>query len=215
MCLPSHREPFGLVYVEAGLAGKPVIACDGGGAPEVITHGETGLLIPSPFSPRVMQETTSAGAITFVVVDIIVGRRTTFAGLADAILTCSTTAVWPVDMGRRGRELALQLRLAEATLCSCTSSTTACWHIAVIAELPLPIPLSLMPSRVTLRLPFLPHLPASSTATSSSAVDRANAERIHLALALRCRSKCDVRTITTPSATFQCRSNAHPGETSS
>ena len=27
MCLPSRREPFGLVYVEAALAEKPVIAC--------------------------------------------------------------------------------------------------------------------------------------------------------------------------------------------
>ncbi len=48
MCLPSHREPFGLVYIEAALAGKPVIACNAGGAPEIIAHGETGLLVPSP-----------------------------------------------------------------------------------------------------------------------------------------------------------------------
>ncbi len=32
MCLPSRREPFGLVYVEAALAKKPVIACNAGGA---------------------------------------------------------------------------------------------------------------------------------------------------------------------------------------
>jgi hypothetical protein len=37
MCLPSHREPFGLVYIEAALAEKPVIACDAGGVPEIIT----------------------------------------------------------------------------------------------------------------------------------------------------------------------------------
>ena len=48
MCLPSHREPFGLVYVEAALAEKPVIACNAGGAPEIIHHGETGLLVPPP-----------------------------------------------------------------------------------------------------------------------------------------------------------------------
>jgi glycosyltransferase involved in cell wall biosynthesis len=48
MCLPSHREPFGLVYVEAALAGKPVIACDAGGAPEIVEHGVTGLLVPPP-----------------------------------------------------------------------------------------------------------------------------------------------------------------------
>src|SRR5262249_40770280 len=45
MCLPSHREPFGLVYIEAALAGRPVIACNAGGAPEIIVHGETGLLV--------------------------------------------------------------------------------------------------------------------------------------------------------------------------
>ena len=50
MCLPSHREPFGLVYIEAALAAKPVIACHAGGAPEIITHNETGLLIPPPHS---------------------------------------------------------------------------------------------------------------------------------------------------------------------
>src|SRR6476659_10597578 len=47
MCLPSRREPFGLVYVEAALAEKPVIACDAGGAAEVIVHKETGLLVPT------------------------------------------------------------------------------------------------------------------------------------------------------------------------
>src|SRR3954469_22171658 len=66
MCLPSHREPFGLVYVEAALAEKPVIACRAGGAPEVITHGETGLLIPPPFEaadPANTQITALADAI--------------------------------------------------------------------------------------------------------------------------------------------------------
>lgn len=46
MALPSHREPFGLVYVEAGLLQKPVIACNAGGAPEVVQHEQTGLLVP-------------------------------------------------------------------------------------------------------------------------------------------------------------------------
>lgn len=46
MALPSHREPFGLVYVEAALLGKPVVACRAGGAPEVVDDGETGLLVP-------------------------------------------------------------------------------------------------------------------------------------------------------------------------
>lgn len=51
MALPSHREPFGIVYVEAMLCGLPVIACDAGGAPEVVVPEETGLLVP-PRSPK-------------------------------------------------------------------------------------------------------------------------------------------------------------------
>lgn len=50
MALASHREPFGLVYVEAGLCGRPIIACQAGGAPEIVASGETGLLVP-PKSP--------------------------------------------------------------------------------------------------------------------------------------------------------------------
>jgi glycosyltransferase involved in cell wall biosynthesis len=45
-CLPSHREPCALVYVEAAVLGKPIVACRAGGAPESIADGETGLLVP-------------------------------------------------------------------------------------------------------------------------------------------------------------------------
>jgi glycosyltransferase involved in cell wall biosynthesis len=41
---PSRYESFGLIFLEAMIFGKPVIACDAGGAPEVVTHGVTGLL---------------------------------------------------------------------------------------------------------------------------------------------------------------------------
>ena len=46
MALPSHREPFGIVYVEAALLNKPCVACDAGGAPDVVRDNETGLLVP-------------------------------------------------------------------------------------------------------------------------------------------------------------------------
>jgi glycosyltransferase involved in cell wall biosynthesis len=39
-------EPFGQVISQAMLAGRPVIATDAGGAPEVVSHGKTGLLTP-------------------------------------------------------------------------------------------------------------------------------------------------------------------------
>jgi glycosyltransferase involved in cell wall biosynthesis len=39
-------EPFGRVLVEAMLARRPVVATRGGGVPEVVTDGETGVLVP-------------------------------------------------------------------------------------------------------------------------------------------------------------------------
>ncbi len=38
-------EGFGLVYLEAGAHGLPVVAHDIGGVPEAVTHGKTGLLV--------------------------------------------------------------------------------------------------------------------------------------------------------------------------
>ncbi|MCX5661283.1 MAG: glycosyltransferase family 4 protein [Planctomycetota bacterium] len=49
---PSTFEPGpGNVYLEAMSAGRPVIACDSGGAPEVVLHDKTGLLIPPSDQP--------------------------------------------------------------------------------------------------------------------------------------------------------------------
>jgi glycosyltransferase involved in cell wall biosynthesis len=45
--MPSDEEPFGLVYLEAMIMGRPVAAIDNGGTPEVVEHGQTGLLSPS------------------------------------------------------------------------------------------------------------------------------------------------------------------------
>ncbi len=39
-------EPFGQVIVEGMAAGLPVVATDGGGVPEIVIHGNTGLLVP-------------------------------------------------------------------------------------------------------------------------------------------------------------------------
>jgi glycogen(starch) synthase len=45
--MPSRRESFGLVALEAGLMARPVIATRVGGLPEVVAHEETGLLVQS------------------------------------------------------------------------------------------------------------------------------------------------------------------------
>jgi glycosyltransferase involved in cell wall biosynthesis len=44
--LPSLAEHFGRVLIEAMAMGKAVVATNAGGVPEIVTHGETGLLIP-------------------------------------------------------------------------------------------------------------------------------------------------------------------------
>lgn len=81
MALPSHREPFGIVYVEAALLNKPVVACNAGGAPDVVSDGVTGRLIPSG----------DASALAQVLSELL-GDRAQAA-----------------QMGRAGRERALDL----------------------------------------------------------------------------------------------------------
>jgi len=44
--LPSRREAFGLVNLEAMLTPLPIIATDVGGIPEIVQHEKTGIIIP-------------------------------------------------------------------------------------------------------------------------------------------------------------------------
>jgi glycosyltransferase involved in cell wall biosynthesis len=43
--MPSRRESFGVSAVEASATGLPVVASRFGGIPEIVVHGETGLLV--------------------------------------------------------------------------------------------------------------------------------------------------------------------------
>ena len=69
-------EPFGQVIVEGMTAGKPVVATNGGGVPEIVQDGTTGFLVP-------MGDADAMAAA--------VGRLLADAGLR-------------VEMGRRGRQ---------------------------------------------------------------------------------------------------------------
>ncbi len=51
--LPSLGEHFGRVVLEAMAMAKPVVATDAGGVPEIVLHGQTGILVP-PADPTAM-----------------------------------------------------------------------------------------------------------------------------------------------------------------
>ena len=55
MALPSHREPCALVYIEAALSARPIVACRAGGAVESVAEGETGLLVPVQNAPALAE----------------------------------------------------------------------------------------------------------------------------------------------------------------
>jgi glycogen(starch) synthase len=57
--VPSRwREAFGLVALQAMQMARPVVASDVGGLPEVVAHGETGLVVPKEDPEVVAQAVT-------------------------------------------------------------------------------------------------------------------------------------------------------------
>lgn len=53
--VPSHVESFGMVILEAMALSKPVLATCFGGPPEIITHGQDGMIV-DPFDTHKLQE---------------------------------------------------------------------------------------------------------------------------------------------------------------
>ncbi|HYM16391.1 MAG TPA: glycosyltransferase family 4 protein, partial [Dehalococcoidia bacterium] len=52
-CLPSVQEGFGIVYLEAMAAGKPIVAARAAAVPEVVRDGVDGLLV-EPRNPAAL-----------------------------------------------------------------------------------------------------------------------------------------------------------------
>jgi len=101
--LPQGRlagEGFGIVYLEAGSYGKPVVAGNVAGAVDAVEDGRTGLLV-DPSDP-----TAVAGAITRLLLDRDLARRLGAAGAERA-----RAFAWPVMVERVGAVLREQLEL--------------------------------------------------------------------------------------------------------
>ncbi len=77
--VPSVREPLGLVALESLASGTPVVATRTGGLPEIVIHGENGLLVP----------------------------RKNVSALSDAIEQLAGEPETRKAMGQRGRQMVL------------------------------------------------------------------------------------------------------------
>ncbi len=60
VALPSRSEAFPMVLLEAAAHGRPVIATNVGGIPEIVQHGLTGLLLPDPAGSDTIADLVSA-----------------------------------------------------------------------------------------------------------------------------------------------------------
>lgn len=56
--LPSRHEALPTTLMEAAACGRPVVATDVDGVPEVVRHGETGLLVPADDAPALARSIT-------------------------------------------------------------------------------------------------------------------------------------------------------------
>jgi phosphatidylinositol alpha-1,6-mannosyltransferase len=92
-------EGFGIVYLEAGAYGKPVVAGNVGGALDAVRDGETGLLV-DPTDPLLVAE-----AITRLLLDSELARRLGETGRRHAL-----AHTWPHVVDRVEQVLLAQLQ---------------------------------------------------------------------------------------------------------
>jgi len=67
--MPSRTDSFGIVFLEAWLNGKPVVAAAAGGVPDVVEHERSGLIVPYGDVGAI------ASAIERLLADPALGRR--------------------------------------------------------------------------------------------------------------------------------------------
>jgi glycosyltransferase involved in cell wall biosynthesis len=91
---PSRFESFGIAFLEAWSAGKPVIGCRRGAIPWVVSHGQDGLLV----------NCTDPASLTGAIVDLL--QRPEKAARMASLGRAKTLAhhTWP-EVARRFREV--------------------------------------------------------------------------------------------------------------
>ncbi|MGL6234019.1 MAG: glycogen synthase [Segniliparus sp.] len=90
---PSIYEPLGIVNLEAMATSTAVVASAVGGIPEVVEHGETGLLVPYEAADPKGFEHGLADAVNALVTDAGLATRMGLAGRARAVREFSWTKV--------------------------------------------------------------------------------------------------------------------------
>jgi len=85
---PAERDPLPLVLIESLVLGKPVVAVDAGGPPEIAEHGVSGLLVP-PGRPDAL-----AAGILRAIADPTIARkaRTQAEAFTDTRMACKFAA---------------------------------------------------------------------------------------------------------------------------
>jgi len=87
--IPSRKEPFGIVAIEAMAAGTPLIAAAVGGLCEVVKHREDGLLVPAGSVEKLAQAM------------VRLSQNTDLQAKLSRTLTCRQS--YPQEAARRSR----------------------------------------------------------------------------------------------------------------